>query len=80
MCLPYTEARLPGLHAGVDELNQTLQINRRLVRVATPKRAALFVSRDKHCLVDLLWGSPPPGPRARRHGLRRPLRPHPGVA
>jgi formyltetrahydrofolate deformylase len=54
---------LPGLSAARDSLQHDFakqiatpfQMDFRFTEAATPKRVAIMVSRDDHCLLDLLW-------------------------
>lgn len=57
------EFHLDGLDVGRDELERAFAeqvgepfgMDWRLSHARTPKRVALFVSREEHCLLDLLW-------------------------
>ena len=53
--LQQLESRTSELEAAVAELTGEFGMSSRLVRVSVPKRVALFVSREEHCLLDLLW-------------------------
>jgi formyltetrahydrofolate deformylase len=54
---------LPGLTAGIDELDRQFAdtvagrfaIDYRFAEAAKPKRVAIMASKDDHCLLDLLW-------------------------
>ena len=75
--------------AFAQEVAERLDMRWRAHRRGGPKRMAMLVSREEHCLVDLLWrhrrgeldaddparGLQPPGPPGRRRGLRHPLPP-----
>jgi formyltetrahydrofolate deformylase len=41
--------------AGFDEIARRLLMDFRFVRADLPKRMAILVSREEHCLLDLLW-------------------------
>ncbi|MEU6645579.1 formyltetrahydrofolate deformylase [Saccharomonospora sp. NPDC046836] len=54
--LPGLAARLPALQDALEvELGEELGLDFRLVEASRHKRAALFVSKMDHCLLDLLW-------------------------
>ena len=71
------------------EVADRLDMRYRLTDAGTPKRMAMLVSKEEHCLVDLLWRHrrgeldaeidarrlQPPGPQGRRRGLRHPVPP-----
>ena len=71
------------------EVAERLDMRYRLTDADKPKRMAVLVSREDHCLVDLLWRHrrgeldaeivsrrlQPPGLGRRRRGLRHPLPP-----
>ncbi len=54
--LPDLAVIRPELESALDHtLKKGLDMEWRLVEAATPKRAAIFVSKPDHCVLDLLW-------------------------
>jgi formyltetrahydrofolate deformylase len=47
--------RLPELEAGFAPIAGAYQMGWRLTLAAVPKRLAVFVSKEEHCLLELLW-------------------------
>lgn len=53
--LPGLEARGPELEARFAPVARELAADWRLAYAARPKRLAIFVSKEEHCLLELLW-------------------------
>src|SRR3984957_14013310 len=53
--VPNPEEKFPALDARLAEIGAELRLEYRLIDAKRPKRAALFVSKYDHCLLDLLW-------------------------
>lgn len=53
--LPGLELRLPELEAGFGSIAAEYGMGWRIARAAVPKRLAIFVSKEEHCLLELLW-------------------------
>lgn len=53
--LPDLISREPALEKGFEPIAQRFQMDWRLSYVQTAKRMAVFVSREDHCLLELLW-------------------------
>jgi formyltetrahydrofolate deformylase len=66
--LELNDERRAGLEAGfAREVGEPLQMQWRMWDARRPKRAAILVSREDHCLLDLLW-------RRRRGDLQMDVR------
>ena len=53
--LPGLEHRLPELEAGFGSIAAEYGMGWRIARAAVPKRLAIFVSKEEHCLLELHW-------------------------
>src|SRR5918992_3508543 len=53
--LPALPERFPALEAGFAPIAGTYDMGWRLALAAVRKRLAVFVSREEHCLLELLW-------------------------
>ncbi len=53
--LPDLAERIDEVRVRIEEIAEDFGMHWRLVPAARRKRVAIFVSRDEHCLVDLLW-------------------------
>ena len=53
--LPSLRFRLPGLEAAFAPIAFDYDMGWRLTLAAVPKRLAIFVSKEEHCLFELLW-------------------------
>jgi formyltetrahydrofolate deformylase len=56
--LPDLPGRLAGLEAGFGPIADDYGMGWRFTRAAVPKRLAVFVSKEDHCLLELLWHLP----------------------
>lgn len=53
--LPQLEERLPGLEQSFREVAAKFNMDWNIYNTARKKRLAIFVSKEDHCLVELLW-------------------------
>jgi formyltetrahydrofolate deformylase len=53
--LPDLTNRLAGLEASLAPIAASYEMDARFALAAVPKRLAIFVSKEEHCLLELLW-------------------------
>jgi len=53
--LPDLAHRLAGLEASLAPIATAYEMTARFALAAVPKRLAIFVSKEEHCLLELLW-------------------------
>lgn len=53
--LPDLESRIAELEKNFEAVSQQYQMQVRFAFAAKPKRLAIFVSKEDHCLLELLW-------------------------